>query len=147
MTAIDSAGQFDLAIARSDYLNACSSVEAAVRARIRKLRLEPEMHLGQCVEQLRKAKPAPQYSKSEKAAIDRLLDELNTQWPLRCDIVHGTLSVVRIDGRDVACFVNPQSASPHGRRALLIAACEMADAARGLHALAAKIAPQRVKND
>ncbi len=94
-------------LARSKCLDAFVNAEMAVTALL--VRSNTKFggeFLGRKIEILRKAKPAPQYSKVKRDAVLPLLDELETLLPIRADFVHGILKIAIIDEEALASFVN-----------------------------------------
>lgn len=141
MSAPIPAAQFDLHVARSTLLDAFSSAEGAVRRRAAALGHEPKSVFTQNIDLILKSTPNPRYSKKDKAKVDAALSELRTMHGLRCDIVHGRMSLVRIDNAELACFVNAQKVGPNASVALLMSRQQLEDTARSLHDLAGIVAP------
>ena len=116
MSAAPSPAHFALAIARSRFIDAHAQVEAALIARLRALKLTVHPLGGQNMDELAKAKPAPQYSKKSKASVDKAIGQLRTLQECRNDIVHAQMKIAVLDGAQFACFINPQrTANDHAR--------------------------------
>jgi hypothetical protein len=96
-----------LHVARSRFLDAYGSVEAAICKRLKAHGIEPgHRSVGQKIEALRDIKASPQYSKSERQRIHQVLDRLERTNEIRCDVVHAALKVIDIEGELSACFIN-----------------------------------------
>lgn len=92
---------------RSKCIDAFASVEEVVVALLVMLEIkigaEP---FGQKIEQLRKAKASPRFSKARLEKLSILLPGCETLNSLRNDIVHSRLQVVVIEEYPRACFIN-----------------------------------------
>jgi hypothetical protein len=98
-------------LARSRFLDAYVSVEAALCALLRNHEIDPgHRPMGQKMADLRAIKASPKYSKASRAVVHAALDKLEPLNDIRCDIAHSRLQLSSLDGELTACFVNPQHA-------------------------------------
>ncbi len=89
---------------------------------------------------LEKVAVGPQYSKVAKKRVEALVAELRTFQPLRCDVVHGRMSVATVDGETCAMFSNVQKHTKIGRSCLILTLAEMQNSARNMDDIADKLA-------
>ncbi|WJY18263.1 hypothetical protein QQS45_11630 [Alteriqipengyuania flavescens] len=129
------------AVARSHFIDAFSAVEAAVIKRLRALGIEPKAQFAQNLRSLASAKPSPQYAKLIKAEVDQCLQDLEHLRDLRCDIAHGQLTRITVNGAPAALFPNPQKSTRFAAQASIISLDRLKAARTELQALAAKIGP------
>lgn len=59
------------------------------------------------IDRLRKAKPSSAVAEKRKAKIDKTLVELTALLPLRNDLVHSPMQIIKDGEHAVACFANP----------------------------------------
>ena len=135
------ADEFQLAIARSDFVDAFNTADLTVRARLIELKGKPQQLLGPNIEALLKIPAGPQYPKAEKARVDKAADELRALKKTSCDLVHGVMKRVVIAQVPHALFQNVQEQPPFGRQGLLVSAAELAVATRKLKELAMDLGP------
>ncbi len=134
-----------LHLSRSHFIDAHAIVERAVIERLEKHGVNVSGHLfGHNIEVLRKIKAAPQFSKAERTKLHLALDELVGLQQARCDIVHGHLQMVRIDGEALACFVNCRDQAANGSLARLISVATFTKMSTQLRKLAAEILPAKI---
>ncbi|MCP5396799.1 MAG: hypothetical protein H6918_08710 [Sphingomonadaceae bacterium] len=141
MSNMPNNSDFAYAIARSKLVDAFASAEAAVINRLVALKLDVKTMPGQNLATLAKAKPAPQYSKANKASVDAAIKELTELQALRCDIVHGKMQTVTVGGDDFAGFTNPQQYAPYSKQVRLISADQFAILIKHINQLASAIQP------
>lgn len=141
MTANFPAKDFDLAMARSEFIDAYNNADASVRHVLAALGHEPKQLLSQNIDLLAKAPAAPNYSKERKSKVTAFLSDLKTYQGIRCDIVHGRMETPIIDGVTHAFFTNVQKQSNHGKTGLLISFEELRECTEKL----ARIAIQLVR--
>lgn len=120
MTQLPVSAEFDLAIARSQFLDAYADLEDGVRALLMRLGIAPLPMLGQNLDMLAKTKPAPQYSKAHQKAVQEILLRIKPLQETRCDIVHARMKIVVMENKRYACFANPQKCQRHAINATLI---------------------------
>ncbi len=120
MNPVFPAAHFELPIARSDFIDAHNAADAAVRRLLAVLNVGQKQLLSQNIDTLEKVAANPQYSKQRKAKVDILLAELRGFQAVRCDIVHGRMEVLMVDGSAQALFGNVQRQPPVGVCGLLL---------------------------
>ena len=125
MAANIPAEHVDLALARSEFIDAYNAADAAVRAVLTALGSEPKQLLCHNIDQLSKLPAAPNYSKERRSKIAASLAELRQLQSVRCDLVHGQMEILTIDGAAHALFANVQKQSIVGRAGLLLTLVEM----------------------
>lgn len=108
MSAIGHSFEFEMAVARSHFMDAYNSADAALRQRMAEHRLHPTKQMGQNIELFQKLAPSPTYSKECKKRIDTLLSSLEAIQPIRCDIVHGLAEVYSKGSEHFQFFANVQ---------------------------------------
>lgn len=106
---------------RSKFVDAFATVERAVT----QLLLASRTPIGcepfaEKIKLLRNAKPAPQYSKAQKAKVVQTLQGIEDLVSIRNDIVHSRLIVAPVDDEWIAIFVNARQASGHTKTARMI---------------------------
>lgn len=139
MSAIIPAVDFDMHAARSKLIDTYNEVDLAVRKRLKGQGGREKAIVSENLESLSKIPAGPQYSKSDKKRVDELIVQFRDLQPLRCDVVHGKMEIVSVDGVAHALFVNVQKSSLFGRCGLLLSKAEfdscsdrMTEIARGL---------------
>ncbi|QPC99998.1 MULTISPECIES: hypothetical protein [Qipengyuania] len=115
----------EFSIARSEFIDAHNHADQSVRERLAVLKIASKTLLAQNIEALRKTPAAPSYSKSEKARVDGLLDELVELNGIRCDIVHSRMQVLQVNQVANAFFANVQDQQKLGRTGLLLTLNEL----------------------
>lgn len=120
MTMLSGNAVYEFALARSAFLDAHSEVEKAVNDRLKRLKLVPKQLLGQNLETLGKAEPAPQLSKAAKAKIDATIPKIKELQETRHAVVHGKMASIQFGTEQCAAFANPQRASDYGTVAILL---------------------------
>ncbi|GGD93965.1 hypothetical protein GCM10011515_12210 [Tsuneonella deserti] len=136
MSAIVPAVVFELHIARSKFVDAYNAADSAVRARLQAFSLPEKTTMGDNLASLLKVAAGPQYAKSAKKRIDALVLEIRDFQPLRCDVVHGRMSVMSIDGVVTAMFANVQKSSKIGRYGLMLTLDEIQRSTDRMNAIA-----------
>ena len=126
-------------MARSKFIDAYNAADAAVRSTLSALGHEPKQLLSQNIEQLSKLPAAPNFSKERKNKIAAHLQELRKFQGARCDIVHGIMEVLTIDGVDHAFFANVQKQAQVGRTGLLLTPKEMQECCVALLRIATQL--------
>ncbi|MGQ7829081.1 hypothetical protein [Altererythrobacter sp. Z27] len=128
------------AIARSDFIDAHNAADIAVRKLLTSFEQPSKPLMSQNIEVLVKQPAGPNYSKSEKARIERLLADLKILNGLRCDVVHSRMEVIAISGTAHAYFANVQEQHPYGRKGLVLTIAELTDAKIKLSGIAESLA-------
>lgn len=124
-----------LKVARSDFIDAFNRADASLRDLLASLNRAPGQNLSQNVRTLEACNPAPNYPRQTKARVDKLMKELTQLALIRCDLVHGVMSVLSIDGAGHALFENVQHRSALGRSGLMLRVSEIDGATRRLEAI------------
>ncbi|MBA4354277.1 MAG: hypothetical protein C0409_06250 [Novosphingobium sp.] len=92
---------------RSQCIDAFVTVETAVITICRKISPGADgKTLGQRAKRLREISASPAYSKAQRNQMHAALDELEELLPISNDIVHGVLTIVRLDQQHIAAFTN-----------------------------------------
>ena len=140
MSAIIPAGEFALAVARSNFIDAHNAADAAIRHRLAALKAPSHALLGQNIEALAKVAANPTYSKLAKDKVAALLNELKLLQPIRCDIVHAKMERLMIDGVVHGFFANVQNQPLLGRTGLLLTIDQIQDCSKQLARIARGLA-------
>jgi hypothetical protein len=132
---------FEFAMARSQFIDAQASVDLAVIERLRQLKMATKATPSANMNELRKAKPAAQFSKEAKKLIDVELDAHRPIQDIRNALVHGHMTVLKIDGEAHAMFVNVQQPDDLATRAVLLAERQFKSLTKSLDKIAKAIRP------
>lgn len=108
MSAIGHSFEFEMAVARSQFLDAYNGADAALRRRMAEHGLVVNNQMGQNIKLLQEVAPSPTYSKEIKKRVDTLLTYLVAIQPIRCDIVHGLAEVYSKGSEHFQFFANVQ---------------------------------------
>lgn len=95
--------------------------------------------LSQKIARLKKVPAGPTYSKRQRTALHEVLSEAESVMPLRHDIVHGTLSVLKATDVTVAAFVNVREATRLGATARLFTTASLDELSAMARAVAARL--------
>lgn len=110
MSAIEP--DLQLHLYRSQCIDAFVAVEKAIITLCKKLCPGHDGEiLSQRTKRLRGLSATSNYSKAQRIQLHAALDELDDLLPIRNDIVHGGLTVVRQDQHHVAVFINVREAT------------------------------------
>ena len=143
MNALTSPSLEQLHFARSAFIDAFVTVETAVINRLKASDAKLAGLFGQNLDLLRKIPASPRYSKAERASVHAALEELAEVQAVRCDVVHGRLNPVRIDGELRACLINPQRQTERCPLVRLISLAEFGLMTVRLLAIAQKLGEAR----
>ena len=102
----------ELYLLRSDFLDACANLEAAVCRILRSCgdarSTEP---FGHRVQAFRKAEKTNLIAKANFGQRDQIADAIAELLPVRADIVHSAMKISLLDGQTTALFTNARTAS------------------------------------
>lgn len=125
MSAIIPAEQFEFEIARSEVVDCHAMIDLAIRTRLKNLGIDAKPLLAQNVSALQAAKACSTYSKKAKAAVDAAISDFKSANDLRCDIVHGFMTIVSVWGARHACFINVGKVTSEASSATLMSATQL----------------------
>lgn len=95
--------------------------------------------LSQKIKRLKAVAASSAYSKKQRTTVHEILPEIEELLPLRHDIVHGTLSVLKAPDVTVAAFVNIREVTRLGSTARLFTAGSLEELAQKAKTLAARL--------
>ena len=139
MSAIVPAAVFELHMARSKIIDGYNAADLSVRQRLQHFHVAEKAMLAENLLALEKVAVGPQYSKAAKKRVEALVAELRAFQSLRCDVVHGRMSVATVDGELCAMFSNVQKHTKIGRACLILTLPEMQNSARDMESIAHKL--------
>lgn len=130
-----------LHVARSRFIDAHAKVEEAICRRLRNHDIDPaNWQIAQRIEALKGVKASPRYSKQERNRVHDTLARFTPINEIRCDIAHGQLKAVKIDGEATACFVNARNAGQRCTLARLVRPADFATLTVDLEDIAKNLA-------
>lgn len=124
-------------------MDAYALVEAAARARVARLGTEPSADLAKNLKQISAAKASPTYSKVDRTSVNSAILSLEELREVRCDIAHGTMDTVVLNGQELACFRNAQKIGPTSTEARLMTLAQLREAKKQLGEIAKTIDPSK----
>lgn len=138
MSVIDP--DLQLHLRRSQCIDAFVTIEFEIAVLMAQLcpGHEPEV-LAQKIKRLKDLPAGPQYSKKQRANLHEILAQVELILPLRHDIVHGSLSVLKASDVTVAAFVNVREAIRLGSPARLFTDASLELLARDAKAHSARL--------
>ncbi|WP_225007792.1 hypothetical protein [Novosphingobium percolationis] len=138
MSAIDT--DLQLHLRRSQCIDAFVAIEFEVSAINARLCPGHDSELiSQKIKRLKAVAASSNYSKKQRATVHEVLPEIEAILPLRHDLVHGTLSVLKAPDLTIAAFVNIRETTKLGSTARLFTASSLEELAQQAKTLAARL--------